>query len=140
MRTRWPLCLLAPFLCLFTSAVSLANDQTFSERYGIFFVFESTCSGCMKIAPTLSSFTEQHGIYVKAISKDGKSLRTWTKPWSADKNGTLYRLKVEEAPTPALILRDTYTGQNLPIGIGVMTREQLSERLYQLTNYHLEAN
>jgi hypothetical protein len=115
-----------------------AADSDFNQRYGIWFIFESTCSACMKFAPVLKQFTDKHHIFVKAISRDGRGIRTWPGEWAKDKNGTIYRLGAEDTPTPTLVLRDSVTGTNLPIGIGIMTTKQLNDRLYQLTNINLE--
>lgn len=126
-------------LCL-VSPISLAqplSEQKFNERYGLWFAFESTCSPCLKFAPTLYQFVTKHGLYLQAISKDAKPLRSWPGPWAKNENAVLYRLGIEEYPTPTLLLFDSHTGERMLIGVGLMTEEQLKTRIYELTNIAL---
>lgn len=109
---------------------TLAN---LNERYGIFFVFESTCSACMKFAPILTEFAQTNNLYVRGISKDGKGIPTWNGPWSSDKNGAAYRLGLEKAPTPALALWDSIEKKSVIIGYGIMAHDDLANRIHVLT-------
>lgn len=129
--------LLLTLLSSFSVFAANYADQAFNERYGIFFVFESTCSSCLRLAPLLNDYATKHDIFVKAISKDGKGLYTWPRAWTADKNGFIYRLGAEKLPTPALYLFDSETKQSLPIGIGTPNEQELNERIHQLTNINL---
>ncbi|MBV7300281.1 conjugal transfer protein TraF [Enterovibrio paralichthyis] len=104
-----------------------------NERYGLFFVFESTCSSCLKYAPVLDSFAQKHGLHVEGISRDGKPLRTWTGDWKRDENGAIYRMGVEEYPSPITVLFDSETGKPIPIGVGVMAHDELAKRIHVLT-------
>ena len=124
--------------CLAASTYAQSQPLPFNQRYYLYFVFESTCSGCLRIAPMLIEFARKHQITIQGISKNGKPLRTWNGAWTTDRNGVVYRLGVESAPTPALVLRDSVTKQNLGIGVGIPTEQQLIERIYQLTNIRLE--
>jgi len=129
-------CLLSAFSAFATPP---QKDTGFSERYGLWFMFESTCSPCLKLAPELYDFINKHNIKTIAISKDAKPLRTWQGEWRRNLNATLYRLGIEEYPTPTLVLDDSLTGVKTPIGVGYMTEEQLNQRIYELTDIQLGA-
>ncbi|RZQ33256.1 conjugal transfer protein TraF [Vibrio vulnificus] len=125
--------------CLFTptSNASPPKEQLFSERYGLWFSFESTCSPCLKFAPVLYDFVTKHNVHIQAISKDAKPLRSWAGSWSKNEKAILYRLGIEEYPTPTLVLFDSQTKTTQLIGVGIMTEEQLRTRIYELTNIAL---
>ncbi|WP_158147844.1 conjugal transfer protein TraF [Vibrio fluvialis] len=116
---------------------SSTNDDRFNERYGLWFSFESTCSPCLHFAPILYEFASEHNLNLMAISKDSRPLRTWPGNWHIDKNATLYRLGIEEQGTPTLVLSDSQTGETTIVSLGFTTKEQLTQRLYQLTGINL---
>lgn len=120
-----------------SSLAQTASEQKFNERYGLWFAFESTCSPCLKFAPTLYQFVTKHDLYLQAISKDARPLRSWPGPWAKNENAILYRLGIEEYPTPTLLLFDSHSGERMLIGVGLMTEEQLKTRIYELTNIAL---
>lgn len=111
-------------------------DETLAslgDRYGVFFMFESHCAACLKFAPILESFAQKHDLHVQGVSRDGKPLRTWSGAWRPDENGALYRMGLENKPSPAIALFDKKEKRTIPIGYGIMAHDQLANRIYVLT-------
>jgi conjugal transfer pilus assembly protein TraF len=105
--------------------------RNLNKRYGIFFVFKSSCNFCHTYSPVLKSFSEKYGLKIIPISLDGGILKEW--PKTLKENGQLHKLGIEIKQVPATILFDNLKKQVVPIGYGVMTHDQLKERIYVLT-------
>lgn len=124
-----------------TNSVGAAVDQqqsrqrqaeavaALAESEGLFFFFGSNCVHCHTQAPILEQFSRRYGIKVMAISLDGGVLPEF--PDAVPDNGLAARLGV--AVTPALYMVNPRTQEITPVGYGVMTESELTQRIYTLT-------
>ena len=101
------------------------------ERYGIFFVYSSTCPYCHRYSPILKSMQNSYQLSIFPISKDGGILPEW--PESVKNTGQLGVLGLEDSPVPATLLFDKVSGQVTQVGYGILSESELAERLYTLT-------
>lgn len=100
-----------------------------AENEGLFFFFSSECVHCHTQSQILEQFSRRHGIKVMAISLDGGTLPEF--PGAVIDNGLAQRLGV--AVTPALYMVNPRSQEITPIGYGVMTEAELTQRIYTLT-------
>ena len=110
------------------------RDQVLSrlgQRYGMFYFFAQSCAACEVFSPILRSVADSHRISVMAVSTDGGPSRTF--PDYVVDSGQRARMGVPLA-TPALVLFDTVTRKTVPIGFGVMSADEIMERIFMLTN------
>ncbi len=124
-----------------TNSVGAAVDQqqsrqrqaeavaALADSEGLFFFFGSNCGHCHTQAPILAQFSRRYGIKVMAISLDGGVLPEF--PDAVADNGLAARLGV--AVTPALYMVNPHTQEITPVGYGVMTESELTQRIYTLT-------
>jgi len=98
-------------------------------EWGIFFFFRSDCPYCHRLAPTLKWLSEQYGIAVFPISLDGGGLPEFPQP-SRD-NGMAAALGV--SVVPLVVLGNVKDRRLLPIGSGVLSAQEIVERIYILT-------
>jgi conjugal transfer pilus assembly protein TraF len=101
------------------------------QRYGMFYFFAQSCAACEVFSPILRSVAESHRITVMAVSTDGGPSRQF--PNYVVDRGQRQRMGVPLA-TPALVLFDTVTRKTVPIGFGVMSADEVMERIFMLTN------
>jgi conjugal transfer pilus assembly protein TraF len=109
--------------------------QQVPEHYGLFFFFRADCPFCHKFAPVLRDFADRYALDVLAVSLDGGGLPHW--PEAVPNAGQAQRLGFDRLPVPSLALVNKANGEVTPIGFGLMSQQELSQRLYVLT--HLEA-
>lgn len=102
-----------------------------SQRYGMFYFFAQSCAACEVFSPILKSVAESHGITVMAVSTDGGPSRTF--PNYVVDSGQRKRMGVPLA-TPALVLFDTATRKTVSIGFGIMSADEIMDRIFMLTN------
>ena len=110
------------------------RDQVLSrlgQRYGMFYFFAQSCAACEVFSPILRSVAESHRITVMAVSTDGGPSRQF--PNYVVDSGQRQRMGVPLA-TPALVLFDTVTRKTVPVGFGVMSADEVMERIFMLTN------
>jgi len=113
---------------------SATRDQVLSrlgQRYGMFYFFAQSCAACEVFSPILRSVADSHRINVMAVSTDGGPSRQF--PNYVVDSGQRQRMGVPLA-TPALVLFDTVTRKTVPIGFGVMSADEVMERIFMLTN------
>ncbi|TCM28094.1 conjugal transfer protein TraF [Novosphingobium sp. ST904] len=103
-----------------------------SQRYGMFYFFAQSCGACEIFAPILRSVADSHGLAVMAVSMDGGPSRTF--PNYVVDSGQRARMGVPGNATPALVLFDTATRKAVPIGFGIMSADEIMERIFMLTN------
>ena len=101
------------------------------QRYGMFYFFAQSCAACEVFSPILRSVADSHRITVMAVSTDGGPSRQF--PNYVVDSGQRARMGVPLA-TPALVLFDTVTRTTVPIGFGVMSADEIMERIFLLTN------
>ncbi|MFC1659635.1 conjugal transfer protein TraF [Pseudomonadota bacterium] len=102
-----------------------------NKRYGIFFIFKSTCNFCHAYSPILKSFSEEYNLKIIPVTLDNGTLPEWSK--TLRDTGQLNRLGIQIEQVPATILFDNLNKQVIPIGYGIMTQDELKERIYVLT-------
>ena len=103
-----------------------------SARYGLFYFFAQSCGACEVMSPIVRSVTSNWGITVRAISTDGGPSRHF--PNYIVETNQRSRMGLEPKVTPAVVLWDAQTGRPIPIGYGVMSADELQDRIYLLTS------
>jgi conjugal transfer pilus assembly protein TraF len=105
--------------------------ENINQRYGIFFFFRSDCPYCHKYSPIIKNFAIKNNINVMAISMDGGVLEDW--PDALIDNGQSVKLDLADKPVPATIMFDKETNTVIPLGYGLMSEEEIINRMYALT-------
>jgi len=103
-----------------------------SERYGLFYFFAQTCGACEVMSPIVQGVASTWHITVRAISTDGGPSRHFPN-YSVETNQRS-RMGLEPRITPAVVLWDAAKGHAIPIGYGVMSADELQDRIYLLTS------
>lgn len=114
---------------------SAEEDQALarlSERYGIFYFYAQSCGACDIFAPILKALADKSGFSVVAVSMDGGPNKTF--PNYVVDVGQHERMGLKNRATPALVLFDTATKRPIPIGTGILTADEIRERIFTLTN------
>ncbi len=106
-----------------------ASDQL-AKTHGVFFFFRANCSYCHQLAPILKMYQRQYGVEVFPVSLDGGSLAAF--PNAKLDNGMSRNLNV--STVPAVFLADKRTGRIQPLGYGVMSLDEIVNRVYVLTS------
>lgn len=109
------------------------RSQTLAEinqEWGVFFFFRSDCPYCHRMAPTMRYLTEQYGLSVLPISVDGGGLPDFPSP--QQDNGLASMLNVDQVPY--LVLGNVKEKRMVPLGSGVLSAEDVVERIYILTS------
>lgn len=101
------------------------------QRYGMFYFFAQSCGACEIFAPILRSVADSHGLAVMAVSTDGGPSKDF--PNYVVDSGQRERMGVPNA-TPALVLFDTATKKTVPIGFGILSADEIMDRIFMLTN------
>ena len=99
------------------------------REWGLFFFFRSDCPYCHRLAPTLKWLSEQYGLTVFPVSLDGGGLPEFPRP--ARDNGMAATLGLRIVPL--LVLGNIRDRRLLPIGSGVLSAQEIVERIYLLT-------
>ena len=103
-----------------------------SERYGLFYFFSATCGPCEVMSPIVKGVADRWRITVRAISTDGGPSRHF--PDYRVETSQRAKLGLEGKATPALVLWDSVTKRPIPIGYGVLSADELQDRIYLLTS------
>ena len=103
-----------------------------SERYGLFYFFAQTCGACEVMSPIVKAVASRWRITVRAISTDGGPSRHFP-DYSVEK-GQRPRMGLEPGITPAVVLWDSVGKRPIPIGYGVLSADELQDRIYLLTS------
>lgn len=102
------------------------------QRYGLFYFFAQSCGACDLFSPVLRSVADSHRMAVMAISMDGGPSKDF--PNYAVDAGQHGRMGLTSNATPALVLFDTATKRVIPIGYGLMSADEVMDRIFMLTN------
>lgn len=102
------------------------------QRYGLFYFYAQSCGACEVFAPILRSVTDSHRMTVMAVSMDGGPNRDF--PNYVVDSGQRSRMGVPGNETPALVLFDTQTKRTIPVGYGVLSADEIMDRIFMLTN------
>lgn len=103
--------------------------RSLKDKFGIFFFYRSDCPYCHAFSPTLKKLAKEFDIDIMAISMDGVKLSEW--PNSKIDSGQAQKLGI--TTVPATIAFDKKTSQIIPIGFGALSRQELIEQIYHLT-------
>ena len=101
------------------------------RRYGLFYFFAQSCGACEVMSPIVQSVAGSWGVTVRAISSDGGPSRHF--PNYTVETNQRRRMGLEPKITPAVVLWDSVTSRAIPIGYGVMSADELQDRIYLLT-------
>ena len=101
-------------------------------RYGLFYFFAQSCGACEVMSPIVQSVASTWHIAVRAISTDGGPSRHF--PNYTVETNQRTRMGLEPKVTPAVVLWDALKSQAIPIGYGVMSADELQDRIYLLTS------
>ena len=103
-----------------------------SQRYGLFYFFAQSCAACEVMSPIIQSVASTYHITIRAISTDGGPSRHF--PTYSVETNQRARMGLEPKVTPAVVLWDAATNRAVPIGYGVMSADELQDRIYLLTS------
>lgn len=105
--------------------------KTFAKTHGLWFFFRGSCGYCHQFAPILKRFAERYGFNILAVSLDGGTLSEFSNV--RINHGQAEQLNVTSVP--ALFSVNPKTQDILPIGHGLMTEQELEERIWVLTQH-----
>lgn len=107
--------------------------QKVAETRGLLFVLEheTTCPVCPLQAGIVADLRDTYGMPVMAVTVDGWSYAPF--PDVQQDNGQLKALGLEGFPRPILGMLDPQSGAIDVIGVGLITREEILERIWLLT-------
>ena len=106
--------------------------ESLSQRYGLFYFYAQSCGACDIFGPILRSVADSHGMAVMAVSMDGGPNRDF--PDYVVDAGQRARMGVPGNETPALVLFDTATKRTIPVGFGMLSADEIMDRIFMLTN------
>jgi conjugal transfer pilus assembly protein TraF len=106
--------------------------KNINKRYGIFFIYSSTCSYCQRYSQILYDLKQQYKVEIIGISIDGNFLPLWETN-SFVNTGQLEQLNIDYSTVPVTILYDNLTNSTISIGYGLMTQDELINRIYVIT-------
>lgn len=107
---------------------TVASEQL-NQTHGLFFFFRGNCTYCHQLAPILKMYQRNYGVEVFPVSLDGGTLPDY--PNAKLDNGASQNLGV--TTVPALYLADKRSGKIQPLGFGVMSLEEIVNRVYVMT-------
>ena len=102
------------------------------QRYGLFYFFAQSCGACEVMSPIVKSVSGRWKLTVRAISTDGgpsKHFQNYTV-----EAGQRARMGLKPKITPALVLWDSAQSRAIPIGYGILSADELQDRIYLLTS------
>jgi conjugal transfer pilus assembly protein TraF len=103
-----------------------------SERYGLFYFFAQSCGACEVMSPIVQSVAQTWHITVRAVSTDGGPSRQFPR-YTVETNQRA-RMGLDPGITPAVVLWEAAANRAIPIGYGVMSADELQDRIYLLTS------
>jgi conjugal transfer pilus assembly protein TraF len=106
--------------------------RNLSKRYGIFYFYAQSCGACDIFAPILKSLADGSGFNVVAVSMDGGPNRVF--PNYVVDVGQHAKMGLSSKATPALVLYDTQRRRPIPIGTGILSADEITERIFTLTS------
>lgn len=108
-----------------------AMMDALTQRYGVFYFYSSSCPACQTFSPVMRALADRFGLEVLAVSMDGGPTPGF--PDFAVNQGQYHRMGLEGGTVPAIVLFDTVTKKPVPIGYGVMSADEVIERIFYLT-------
>ncbi|MES2303675.1 MAG: conjugal transfer protein TraF [Pseudomonadota bacterium] len=108
-----------------------ATMAALAERYGVYYFYASGCGACEVFAPILRSLSDQYALSVLPVSMDGG--RSSAFPSFVVNTGQYEKMGLTGNQVPALVLFDTVTRRPVPIGYGMMSADEVMQRIFTLT-------
>lgn len=108
-----------------------ATMAALARRYGVYYFYASACGACDVFAPILKSLSDQYDLSVLPVSMDGG--RSGAFPTFVVNTGQYEKMGLSGNQVPALVLFDTVTRRPVPIGYGIMSADEVIERIFTLT-------
>ena len=102
------------------------------KRYGLFYFFAQNCGACEVMSPIVKSVSGRWKLTVRAISTDGGPSRHFQN--YTVETGQRARMGLKPKITPALVLWDSAQSRAIPIGYGIISADELQDRIYLLTS------
>ncbi len=100
-----------------------------AATHGLFFFFKGSCPYCHTFGPILRQFGEMYGIEILPVSLDGGTLPEFPHP----RTDTRVASELGVSTVPNLFLVDPQNRNVIPLGSGVMSADELADRIYVLT-------
>lgn len=104
-----------------------AVAQMRDEGWGFFFVYDGQDALSQKLAPSMQSFADTHGIEILGLSRDHTFV-------SGIRENRANDNKVAVPYAPALILVNPSTGEMKPLAYGFISQTALLGRFYNVAN------
>ena len=102
------------------------------QRYGVFYFYSSSCAACEVFAPIMRGIADRFGMSVMAVSMDGGPSAVF--PNYLINTGQYEKMGLSGGAVPALVLFDTATKKPMPIGYGIMSQDEVMDRIFSLTS------
>lgn len=102
------------------------------KRYGLFYFFSQSCGACEVMSPIVKSVSNRWKLTIRAISTDGGPSRHFQN--YTVEAGQRARMGLKPKITPALVLWDSAQSRAIPIGYGILSADELQDRIYLLTS------
>lgn len=103
--------------------------QASATTHALVFFLKGACPYCHAFAPVLAEFAQRTGFTVYPVSLDGGGLPEYPEPRVDPEAAARFNVEV----VPAVFLVDPRTGDRQPLAFGVVSGEELAERLDALT-------
>lgn len=113
-----------------TRVAQVDTLERIRNDWGIFFFFKSDCPYCHMMAQTLHYIGQAHGITIFPVSLDGSALPQY--PNARMDNGLATQIGVTEVPL--MVLGNVHDKRLVPLGSGVISSQELIERIHVLTS------
>lgn len=100
-----------------------------AKTHGLFFFFKASCPYCHRYAPIVKAFAERYGFSVIPITLDEGTLPEF--PDAKLNNGAAMQFEINIVP--ALFMVDPQTAQIIPLSYGLISEEDLANRVYSIS-------
>lgn len=107
-----------------------------SREYGLFFFFKQGCAYCDEFAPTVKRFSEKYNWEVLAISEFGEQNELFVR--NVKDNGLAETWGVNTYPS--LFAVNPKTGDVIPIANGMISIEEMEDRIMVITKGEKDAD
>lgn len=111
----------------------ITNLAKINQRYGLFFVYSTTCPYCQKYGEILANLRQKYQLNIVGVSVNGEFLPNWQGN-SVILSNQLQKLNITLNRIPITLLFDNEQQSVIVVGYGLLTQDELISRLYILTN------
>lgn len=121
---------------VFQEQMKAAREAAFvnvAQNTGIMFIFEGDdrCGICRVQGEVLAQMEQNFGVSILAVSKDGGGNAYFPNAFADD--GRLSAMGLQDFPAPTLALVDPSTNEVAVMGSGLITADQILERVFLIT-------